>query len=68
MSSYDKFKQLLDEHHVKPCNVSKATGVASATLSEWKHGRYTPKLSKLMLIAKFFDVPIDYFLSEEVPE
>ena len=65
---YEKFERLLEERGVTAYKVSKETGVATATLTEWKNGTYTPKVDKLMLIAKFFDVPIDYFLSNEVPE
>ena len=65
---YEKFERLLEERGVTAYKVSKETGVATATLTEWKNGTYTPKVDKLMLIAKFFDVPIDYFLSDEVSE
>lgn len=56
---------MLEEHGITAYKVSKETGVATATLTEWKNGTYQPKVDKLMLIAKFFDVPIEYFLTEE---
>ena len=42
--------------------VAKATGIATATLTEWKKGTYTPKVDKLQAIAKYFGVSVGYFL------
>lgn len=61
---YEKFAALLAKNNVTAYQVSKATGVATATLTEWKNGTYTPKVDKLMLIAKYFGVPIDYFIGD----
>lgn len=44
---YEKFQELLDKYGKTAAQVSKETGVASSTLSEWKKGKYTPKLDKL---------------------
>lgn len=62
---YEKFEQLLQEKGVTAYSVSKETGVATSTLTEWKKGTYTPKVDKLMLIAAFFNVPVDYFLNDK---
>lgn len=62
---YEKFQELLDKYGKTAAQVSKETGVASSTLSEWKKGKYTPKLDKLQKIADFFNVPIDYFSTTE---
>lgn len=61
-TTYEKFKALLDERHVTAYQVSKQTGIRRATFSEWKRGKYTPKVDKLMKIADYFGVPISYFL------
>lgn len=66
--SYTKFALLLEQRHVRASDVSKATGIATATLTEWKKGRYTPKVDKLMILADYFGVPIEFFLREEVTE
>ena len=63
--SYEVFRKLLQKNGIKPINVSKATGIATATLSDWKKGVYTPKVNKLRLIANFFGVPVDLFLTGE---
>lgn len=61
---YKKFSELLEKSGETAYQVSAATGIATATLTEWKKGTYTPKVDKLMKIAEHFGVPIDYFLNE----
>lgn len=62
---YQKFEALLCKNKITAYAVAKKTGVSSATLSEWKNGKYTPKLDKLQAIANYFNVPITYFLEEQ---
>ncbi len=61
---YQKYEQLRNERGVTDYEVSKKTGVSTATLSEWKKGTYQPKIEKITLIAKYFGVPVTYFLEE----
>lgn len=61
---YEKFAALLSKNDVTAYQVSKATGISTSTLTEWKQGKYTPKLDKLVKIAAYFNVPIEYFLDE----
>lgn len=59
---YEKFQKLLDERHLTAYQVSKDTGIATSTLSEWKSGTYTPKVDKLIVLADYFEVPLEYFV------
>lgn len=59
---YEKFQLLLDKTNKTSYQVSKDTGISTATLSSWKKGAYVPKADKLLILAKYFDVPIEYFL------
>ena len=59
---YEKFAKLLDETNKTAYQVSKDTGVSTATLSCWKKGEYTPKVDKLKILAEYFGVSIEYFL------
>lgn len=59
---YEKFAKLLDETNKTAYQVSKDTGVSTATLSSWKKGEYTPKVDKLKILAEYFGVSIEYFL------
>lgn len=61
---YEKFEELLAERGVTAYQVSKDTGIATATLSEWKNERYKPKVDKLMVLADYFGVPVETFLKK----
>ena len=58
---YKKYADLRDRAHVTDYEVSKRTGVSTSTLTNWKYGRYTPKFDKLLALARYFDVPVEYF-------
>lgn len=59
---YERFERLLEERSLTAYRVAMDTGIASATLTEWKKGTYKPKVDKLLVLAKYFDVPLEYFL------
>lgn len=61
---YPKFEDLLLKNNVTAYKVAQVTGVLQSTLSDWKAGKYTPKLDKLQKIADYFGVSITYFLEE----
>ena len=42
--------------------VSKDTGIAASTLSDWKNGRSAPKADKIRILAQYFGVSTDYML------
>lgn len=58
---YRKYAELRDLSGVTDYEVSKQTGVSTSTLTNWKYGRYTPKLDKLLALAKYFNVSVEYF-------
>ena len=66
--SYETFKLLCDQKCVTPAVVSRATGIATSTLTEWKKGRYAPKADKLAKIADYFGVSVDYLMTGEDKE
>lgn len=59
---YTKFEKLLKKNKVTAYRVSKETGIPTATLTAWKHGKYTPKADKLLKIANYFNVPLETLL------
>lgn len=65
---YEIFERLCKEKGVKPAQVSKATGIATATLTSWKKGDYTPKQDKLQKIADYFGVALEYLMTGEPPK
>jgi repressor LexA len=60
---YEKFLVLLEQSQKTPYQVSKDTGISSATLTNWKQGNYVPKTDKLKVLADYFGVTVDYFVS-----
>lgn len=58
---YEKYVKLRNEKGVTDYRVSIDTGIPCSTFTDWKNGRSTPKLEKLILIAKYFNVSIEYF-------
>ena len=62
---YEKLQKLMKDKHIKPAELSRSTGIAPSSLSDWKSGRSKPKLDKLQLLADYFGVPVSYFTDEE---
>lgn len=61
---YEKYEKLLKERGDTTYRVCKSTGLSTSTMTDWKMGRYTPKIDKLMKLANYFGVPIEYFLKK----
>lgn len=64
MTPYERFSELCESRNVSAYNVSKETGVSQQTFSDWKHGRYKPKIEKLVMIANYFEVPVTEFIED----
>ena len=63
--SYEVFERLCKAKGVTPAEVSRQTGIATSTLTNWKHGRYTPKAKKMQQIADYFGVSVEYLTTGE---
>lgn len=61
---YKRFENLLKEKGVTAYRVAEETGIAPSTLSDWKAGRYTPKVDKLTILANYFGVTLGYMLGD----
>lgn len=62
---YKKYAALRDEKGVTDYRVAVETGITKSTFSEWKSGRSKPKFDKLLILAKYFGVPVEYFAEEK---
>lgn len=62
---YEKYAQLRDARGLSDYAVAKQTGIATATLSCWKSGEYVPKVDKLLALANFFGVSVEFFLNDK---
>ena len=67
-TTYENYAKIRSRIGLRDADVSKATGISTATLSEWKKGRYQPKLDKLEKIAKFLNVNIEAITQGATPE
>lgn len=65
---YEMFQKLLDERGATAYQVSKATGISTGSLTDWKKGRSSPKIENLQKIADYFGVTIDYFYGKAEPK
>jgi transcriptional regulator with XRE-family HTH domain len=61
---YKKFAELLLKTGKTAYQVSKDTKISTSTLTNWKQGKYSPKVDKLKILAEYFGVSIDYFLED----
>ena len=64
---YSAFEHLLKMNNTTVYRVSKGTGIAASTFTDWKNGRSCPKADKLRRIAAFFDVSLDELLGGDTP-
>ena len=62
---YEKLEKLLKQREITAYRLSKDIGLPTSLFSEWKKGKSNPKVDKLQKIAKYFNVPIEYFLENE---
>ncbi len=65
---YDKYQKLLLRNNTTSYQVAKHLGISATTFSDWKNGKSTPKIDKLRRIAEYFQVPLEYFTSDEQSE
>lgn len=58
---YEKYAQLRDVRGITDYRVSKDTGISTSVLSGWKTGQREPSLKTVSRLARYFNVPIEYF-------
>lgn len=62
---YAKYAKLRDAAGITDYRVAQETGIPTSTLTNWKKGRYTPKVDKIMKLAKYFGVSLNDLVSDE---
>ena len=61
---YKKIENLLKQRNITPYRLSKDTGIPYTSLHDWKTGRSKPKIDKLIILANYFNVPLNYFVDD----
>lgn len=59
---YEIYAKMRDSRGMTDYQVSKETGIPTSVMSSWKNGKYTPKVDRLVKIAKLFNVSMDELL------
>lgn len=65
---YEIFAKLLEEKGLKAADVTRATGIKSPVFSEWKKGKSKPNTEKMIKIANFLGVSVEYLTTGKEPE
>ena len=65
---YEIFAKLLKEKGLKAADVTRATGIKSPVFSEWKKGKSKPNTEKMIKIANFLGVSVEYLTTGNEPE
>jgi len=65
---YEIFAKLLAKKGLKAADVTRATGIKSPVFSEWKKGKSKPNTEKLIKIANFLDVSVEYLTGNSFVE
>ena len=68
---YEKFLILLDRKrkwegkNIKPADISRELFIHPSVFTDWKKGKSEPNARKLYKLAKYFDVPMEFFFEDE---
>lgn len=65
LESYARYEAIRDSKHYKDATVAKFTGIARATISDWKKGTYEPKIDKITKIAEFLECKVSDILDAD---
>ena len=65
---YDVYCKLRDSKGITDYEVSRYTGLNPSTFADWKKGKSAPKTEKLLRIARYFGVTLEYLVSGEGEE
>jgi len=58
----NRIKELRKQKNMTQKELAKHLKIADSTLSYWEMGRYEPDSEALLMLSRFFQVPIDYIL------
>lgn len=62
---YATYAKMRDERNLKDADVAKATGIFPSVFTDWKNGKSSPKIDKIIKIADLFQVSLDDFVRKE---
>ena len=69
MNIYEKIFDRLTELHMSQIELSRRTGIATSTISDWRKKKINPQADKLVSICKALDMSlVDLLCDEKVVE
>ncbi len=58
----DRLMLIRQKKNVGQAELAKYLGVSTVTVSRWESGLHEPNLNRLILIARYFEVKVDYLI------
>ena len=68
MNIYEKIFDRLEELHMSQIELSRRTGIATSTISDWRKKKINPQADKLVAICKALDMSLVELLCDEEEE
>ena len=65
MNIYEKIFARLEELHMSQIELSRRTGIATSTISDWRKKKINPQADKLVVICKALDMSLVDLLCDE---
>ncbi len=62
INSFHKLEKLVNKRGITFYALAKEVGFSSAVFSDWKSGKSMPKTDKLIKIADYFGVTLEYLI------
>ena len=62
---YDRIWLLMMQNHLNKAELAKKLGISSGNLSDWANGRSNPSMGKIVSIADYFNVSLDWLLERD---
>ena len=68
MNIYERIFARLEELHMSQIELSRRTGIATSTISDWRKKKINPQADKLVAICKALDMSLVQLLCDEEEE
>ena len=59
---YRRLNELMEESNVRNVDIAKATGIPQSTISGYRNNGSEPGIGAVMVLAKYFNVSLDYMM------
>ena len=65
MTIVDRLISLMDEHNLKPAQITRELEISGSSFTDWKKGKGSPSLEVAVKFADYFKVSLDYIVRGE---